>query len=95
MSQREAAEALGVSRGAIEKDLASFKPESGFKEATDRNERTKQKQAARLKREENLALKTPKGSYGVIYADPSWKFEVYSGDTGQGRTGRMISGRTR
>ena len=46
------------------------------------------KQAARAGRESELAAKQlalPTGEYGVIYADPPWRFEVYSEDTGQGR----------
>ena len=30
-------------------------------------------------------LALPNKRYGVIYADPPWRFEVYSEDTGQGR----------
>jgi N6-adenosine-specific RNA methylase IME4 len=86
LSQRKVAEALGVTHTTIQRDLEHNVPENGTQRAiSDRNERVKQKQEARRKREENLALKTPEGRYGVIYADPPWKFEVYSEDTGQGR----------
>jgi hypothetical protein len=88
LSQRDVAQALGVSVGTVNNDLAFNNRTQIVQElnAADRAERTKQKQEARRKREEGLALKTPEGSYGVIYADPPWKFEVYSQDTGQGRT---------
>lgn len=82
MSQRQAAIALGVDETTIRRDLRQNAADSA---AESRTERTKQKQEARRKREEGLALKTPQGKYGVIYADPPWKFEVYSEDTGQGR----------
>ena len=47
------------------------------------------KQAKRKEREAELGAKQlawPTKRYGVIYADPPWRFEVYSEDTGQGRT---------
>jgi N6-adenosine-specific RNA methylase IME4 len=82
MSQRQVAEALRVGVATVNRDLAF---QSGTESVPDRNERTKQKQEVRRNREEGLALKTPQGKYGVIYADPPWKFEVYSEDTGLGR----------
>jgi N6-adenosine-specific RNA methylase IME4 len=81
LSQREAAKELGVDRSTVRRDLGLLDPDIGAKRPT-----IKEKQEARRQREEALALKTPEGSYGVIYADPPWKFEVYSEDTGQGRT---------
>ena len=46
------------------------------------------KQAARAERESELATKQlalPAKRFGVIYADPPWRFEVYSRDTGLDR----------
>ena len=46
------------------------------------------KQAVRAERETELAARQtalPNKRYGVILADPPWRFEVYSEDTGQGR----------
>jgi N6-adenosine-specific RNA methylase IME4 len=43
----------------------------------------------RAKREAALGeaqMALPEKRYGVLYIDPPWKFEVYSEDTGQGRT---------
>jgi N6-adenosine-specific RNA methylase IME4 len=83
MSQRKAAEALGVDEKTVRNDLRITSAESA---EVIRTERTRQKQEARREREASLALKTPQGKFGVIYADPPWKFEVYSEDIGQGRT---------
>lgn len=83
MSQREAARALGVDETTIRRDLRQTAAENA---AESRTERIKQKQAARRAREAALGLRTPEGKFGVIYADPPWKFDVYSEDTGQGRT---------
>ncbi|CCJ07077.1 MT-A70 family methyltransferase [Methylocystis sp. SC2] len=46
------------------------------------------KKVARQKREEELADKQralPNKKYGVIYADPEWRFETYSRETGMDR----------
>jgi hypothetical protein len=46
------------------------------------------KQSARIEREAELATKQqalPKRRYGVIYADPPWRFELYSRSTGMDR----------
>lgn len=46
------------------------------------------KQKARAEKEERLGQAQralPKQRYGVIYADPEWRFEVYSRDTGMDR----------
>jgi N6-adenosine-specific RNA methylase IME4/ParB-like chromosome segregation protein Spo0J len=46
------------------------------------------KQSARAEREAELAVKQhalPEGRYGVVYADPPWRFEPYSRDTGLDR----------
>lgn len=49
---------------------------------------TEVKQTARAQREVNLGAKQqslPDKKYGVIVADPEWRFEVYSRDTGMDR----------
>lgn len=46
------------------------------------------KNISRVKKEEALAVKQralPDKKYGVIYADPEWRFEVYSRETGMDR----------
>lgn len=53
-----------------------------------RNERQGDKKERRAERERELAAKQsalPDKRYGVIYADPEWRFEVYSRDTGMDR----------
>ena len=49
---------------------------------------TAEKQQRRAEREAELGAKQlalPAKRYGVIYADPPWRFEVYSRDTGLDR----------
>ena len=49
---------------------------------------TGDKKERRAERERELATKQatlPEKRYGVIYADPEWRFEVYSRDTGMDR----------
>jgi N6-adenosine-specific RNA methylase IME4 len=51
-------------------------------------ERAEEKKERRAEREAGLGAAQaglPQKRYGVLYADPPWKFEVYSEDTGQGR----------
>lgn len=53
-----------------------------------RAERNGEKKEKRAARETQLAEKQralPTRKYGVIYADPEWRFEVYSSDTGLDR----------
>jgi N6-adenosine-specific RNA methylase IME4 len=53
-----------------------------------RNERQGDKKERRAERERDLAARQsalPDKRYGVIYADPEWRFEVYSRDTGMDR----------
>jgi hypothetical protein len=54
--------------------------------------RQEQKRARRAQREQELAAATKAASqvlghevYGVIYADPAWRFEPFSRDTGMDR----------
>jgi hypothetical protein len=56
LSQRKAAEALGVDEGTVRNDLRKLSAENAEQSRTaDRKERTKQTQEARRKREEPLA----------------------------------------
>jgi N6-adenosine-specific RNA methylase IME4 len=53
-----------------------------------RDEKTAEKKARRAGREADLAVKQralPDKRYGVIYADPEWRFEPYSRETGMDR----------
>jgi N6-adenosine-specific RNA methylase IME4 len=53
-----------------------------------RSERQNDKAQRRQERERELAARQsslPDKRYGVIYADPEWRFEVYSRDTGMDR----------
>jgi N6-adenosine-specific RNA methylase IME4 len=80
MSQRQAAKALGVSHTQVAKDLAPKLPNDGNKVAT--------KADRRAQRELELAGKQaalPSQRYGVIVADPEWRFEPYSRETGMDR----------
>jgi N6-adenosine-specific RNA methylase IME4 len=80
MSQRQAAKALGVGKDTIRRDVAQNAPESGAMRAT--------KAERRAEREIELAAKVvalPTKRYGVIVADPEWRFEPYSWETGMDR----------
>jgi transposase len=77
MSQRAVAKALGVHHSTVQADQAENPPESGGKSAT--------KAERRAQRELELAGKQtalPNKRYGVIVADPEWRFEPYSRETG-------------
>ena len=55
---------------------------------TIRAERADEKRAARTERERTLAGKIvafPDRRYGVLYADPPWRFEPWSRETGMDR----------
>jgi N6-adenosine-specific RNA methylase IME4 len=80
MSQRQAAKALGVGLGTVQRDLTQSGSESDPKRVT--------KADRRAQRELELATKQaalPKQRYGVIVADPEWRFEPYSRETGMDR----------
>jgi N6-adenosine-specific RNA methylase IME4 len=80
MSQRDAAKMLGVHHSTVQADLAGKSPRSGGKSAT--------KAERRAQRELELANKQtalPDKRYGVIVADPEWRFEPYSRETGMDR----------
>lgn len=80
MSQRKTAKLLGVHHSTVQADLADKPPKSGGKTAT--------KAEKRAAREAELAAKQtalPDKRYGVIIADPEWRFEPYSRETGMDR----------
>jgi N6-adenosine-specific RNA methylase IME4 len=79
MSQRDAARVLGVSKGTIQNDVENNCPENGQKLS---------KAERRAARERELADKIcalPQKKYGVIVADPEWRFEPWSRETGMDR----------
>lgn len=81
VSQRDAAKALGVDKRTIGRDLdGAERPKSGAERPT--------KADRRAQREIELASKQsalPSQRYGVIVADPEWRFEPYSRETGMDR----------
>jgi N6-adenosine-specific RNA methylase IME4 len=80
MSERQAAKALGVPRSTLKSRLVENGPKTGRKSTT--------KAERRAEREQELASKQldlPTKKYGVILADPEWRFEPYSRETGMDR----------
>jgi N6-adenosine-specific RNA methylase IME4 len=80
VSQRDAAKALGVHHSTVQADLGGKSAKSGEKSAT--------KADRRAQRELDLATAQtalPSRRYGVIVADPEWRFEPYSRETGMDR----------
>jgi N6-adenosine-specific RNA methylase IME4 len=80
MSQRDAAKALGVGQAQIRRDLSPKGSETKQKGST--------KAERRAERELELAsaqTALPNQRYGVIVADPEWRFEPYSRETGMDR----------
>ncbi len=63
---------MGVERGRVSLDLL-------------RGDDKKERRATREKVLAGLQCALPSKKYGVIYADPEWRFEVYSRDTGMDR----------
>jgi N6-adenosine-specific RNA methylase IME4/predicted XRE-type DNA-binding protein len=81
MSQRQAAKALGVSQPTIAADVIKNRSQGDQKPIATKSER-------RAQRELDLASKQaalPVRRYGVIVADPEWRFEPYSRETGMDR----------
>lgn len=77
-----------IDEPAFEMLVAQRKAEAVKAAEASRAERQAQKKADRAEREAALAqrqLALPDKRYGVIYADPEWRFEVYSRDTGLDR----------
>ncbi len=80
MTQRAAAKVLGVSQTQIARDLNPNGSETNQKGST--------KAERREQRESDLALQQmalPDRRYGVIIADPEWRFEPYSRESGMDR----------
>ena len=81
VSQRDAAKALGVTKATITRDMSGpERPKNGPERPT--------KADRRAQRELDLASKQvalPNQHYGVIVADPEWRFEPYSRETGMDR----------
>jgi len=80
MSQRQAAKVLRVGQSTIRDDVSGKHSKSSGKHST--------KSERRAKRERELASKQielPTKRYGVIVADPEWRFEPYNRDTGMDR----------
>jgi N6-adenosine-specific RNA methylase IME4 len=78
LSQRQAAKLLGVSAATINADVQKL----------NENVQKPTKAEKRAAREQELAGKIvalPKKRYGVIVADPEWRFEPYSRETGMDR----------
>jgi N6-adenosine-specific RNA methylase IME4 len=81
VSQRDAAKALGVGQSQIRRDLNPNGSEANQKGSTTKADR-------RAQRELDLAAAQtalPSQRYGVIVADPEWRFEPYSRETGMDR----------
>jgi N6-adenosine-specific RNA methylase IME4 len=80
MSQRKAAKMLGVSQRSVGRDVKRGAAKSEAKRLT--------KSERRGQRERELSAKVialPNKRYGVIVADPEWRFEPYSRETGMDR----------
>jgi N6-adenosine-specific RNA methylase IME4 len=80
MSQREAAKVLGVDQKTISNDLRN--------DSSETEEKVLTKADRRAERERELGAKQtalPTKKYGVIYADPEWRFEPWSRETGMDR----------
>jgi N6-adenosine-specific RNA methylase IME4 len=83
LSQRQAAKALGVDEGTVRGDLRKNSAPNAEKSRTSQTKAEK-----RAQRELDLASKQvalPTKHYGVIVADPEWRFEPYSRETGMDR----------
>jgi len=73
---------------AFEQRLAAASREVGKTVEATRAERQAEKKERRASREADIGQKQralPDKKYGVIYADPEWRFEVYSRETGMDR----------
>ncbi len=80
MSQRQAAKALGVSQRSVGRDVRQGASKGEANRLT--------KAERRAAREVELAAKQtalPTKRYGVIVADPEWRFEPYSRESGMDR----------
>jgi N6-adenosine-specific RNA methylase IME4 len=80
LSQRQAASVLGCDQKTVSNDLR--------KNSSEVEEKSLTKAERRAEREAELAAKQtalPNKKYGVILADPEWRFEPYSRETGMDR----------
>jgi N6-adenosine-specific RNA methylase IME4 len=80
-SKRQAAKVLGVDESTVRADLRGNPADNAGKSRTTKAEK-------RAQRELDLATKQtalPAKRYGVILADPEWRFEPYSRETGMDR----------
>jgi N6-adenosine-specific RNA methylase IME4 len=80
LSQRQIAKAAGISQSQVQRDLTQKGSQSGPKRVT--------KAEKRAEREAELTAKVvalPTKRYGVIVADPEWRFEPYNRETGMDR----------
>lgn len=85
LSQREIGEIVGADQKTISRDLREASA-SDFEATASADHPTKAER--RATREADLAAKQaalPDKRYGVILADPEWRFEPYSRDTGMDR----------
>lgn len=80
LSQREAAKVTGVSQMQVRRDL---KPEVSKSETKRLSKADRRAQREAELAEAQAAL--PQKRYGVIVADPEWRFEPYSRETGMDR----------
>jgi N6-adenosine-specific RNA methylase IME4 len=80
MSQRQAAKTMGVPRRTIRRDLGQTGPQGGPERPT-KAERREQRELELATKQTALPIKR----YGVIVADPEWRFEPYSRETGMDR----------
>jgi hypothetical protein len=84
----------GLDDSAFEKRVADAKREAVKSVEMSAAERAEDKKIRREEREAELAVKQaalPQKRYGVVYADPEWRFEPYSRGTGFPFTGKLDS----
>lgn len=81
LSQRQAAKELGVAEGTVRNDLRNNSAEGAQKLRTTKAERRAQRELELASVQTALPVKR----YGVIVADPEWRFEPYSRETGMDR----------
>jgi len=81
MSQRQAAKALGVSAATVNSDIQELNANRSEPERQTKAERRAQREAELADKQTAL----PSQRYGVIVADPEWRFEPYSRETGMDR----------
>lgn len=79
----------GLDEGAFEQTVTARKRELSKTLEASRAERQAEKKERRATREATLAKRQralPDRKYGVIYADPEWRFEPWSRETGMDRS---------